>query len=224
MADAPVIRIRKLLRLAESSNPHEAARAAEQAKALMERHGVTADDVAEHIIEEIDDQRDAYREFLAHLTASLCQCSVMFRRAGIGFKGMPEAVRKAVVFYRAAMDEVAQAPLPQAYAPWLEEAAREVWRFYWWDGFASAVYERRGARPVKAPVQAPVAAVQVAEDPRAGEAGEAVLQHVAASFSKLDYNTDPHWLKREARTAGWNAGIRVCDGNTIKRLTADVRH
>ena len=72
---------------------------------------------------------------------------------------------------------------------------------------------------MKAPVKPPVAVANKATiGEEVGEAGEALLQHVAASFSKLDYNTDPHWLKREARTAGWNAGVRVCDGNTVKKL------
>lgn len=203
-----VTRIRKLLKLAESPNPHEAARAAEQAQALMVRYGFTADDVAEHVIHEADDHRDAYREFLAHLAASLCQCSVMFRKSGgIGFKGMPAKVKKAQLFYQSAMDEVLGASLPQQYAPWIEDAAREVWRFFWWDGFAAAVYERFGRRPPVEPTELksvikPESAIEPAN-------AETVLEQVRDSVKTLSHHTDVDWLKRAAINAGRGAGFRI---------------
>lgn len=44
--DKALDKIKKLLRLAESSNPHEAANAMRQARAMMEKHGIGKDDVA----------------------------------------------------------------------------------------------------------------------------------------------------------------------------------
>lgn len=44
--DKALDKIKKLLRLAESSNPHEAANAMRQARAMMEKHGIGEGDVA----------------------------------------------------------------------------------------------------------------------------------------------------------------------------------
>ena len=48
-SDSRLVRVRKLLRLAQSSNPHEASSAAEEAQALISRYGIAQEDLDDAI-------------------------------------------------------------------------------------------------------------------------------------------------------------------------------
>ncbi len=80
MTNTTIEKIKKLLALASSPNPHEAAQAAALAADLMERHGVESadlqgDDVSPVVSQEVDHDEPWYRT-LIHVVAKnmTCEC------------------------------------------------------------------------------------------------------------------------------------------------------
>lgn len=77
-------KIKKLLRLAGSSNPHEAAAAMRQARAMMEKHGIGEGDVALSEVSEHSAGSGAkmnpaqWEASLAHTVAKAYSCQMLF--------------------------------------------------------------------------------------------------------------------------------------------------
>lgn len=81
-------KIKKCLRLAESSNEHEAAAAIRQAQALMAKHGLNQDDVSISDITEAHSRAGAlarpslWELQLSHMVASAFRCKLIHSRCG----------------------------------------------------------------------------------------------------------------------------------------------
>lgn len=217
-----VDRVRKLLRLAQSSNPHEAESASAQAHALMVKHGLTEDDVAEEAIELLDQEADAPREWLAVLVASLFGCSVVVhKREGIGLRGIASKVEKARTLYKRALDEMLCSRMPPV-APWLEKEAAIVWRYCWWQGFkavvtssfapapmpsvsppkrSAAASARRSVTEVETPASQP--------QPRPEQSTSSFVEEVVRNVQQLDRSISIAWFQKEAYAAGRASGERV---------------
>lgn len=78
-------KIKKCLRLAKSSNPHEAAAALRQAKALMREHGIGETDVAaseaneQHARSGATSRPPSWEIYLADMIAECFGCEIVFR-------------------------------------------------------------------------------------------------------------------------------------------------
>lgn len=219
-------RVRKLRRLAKSPNPHEAEVAAAQARALMEKHGLSDDDVDEEALELLDRESDALRQWLATLLGRLCGCRVVVsRREGVGLRGVPGRVTKVRALYQRALDEMLCTRTPPV-APWLEEDARRVWLFAWSRGFSEVVEasleplpppesEPRRATAARPAADAPAGDAEREPDPApqagapAGGDGEGFVDEVRRSAQVLFGSIDLRWLERDGRCAGRAAGRRV---------------
>ncbi|KKW46538.1 MAG: hypothetical protein UY96_C0003G0041 [Parcubacteria group bacterium GW2011_GWB1_56_8] len=144
-------RVRKLLRLARSSNPHEAEAAKVRAQALMSQHGFTNEDVAEDVVVIVEEQPNHYREDLARLVARAKDClMVTNKRRVIALRGRKRDVKMARDLYRALLregefrGEMSSTGNPPA-------AARAVWRSCFWFGFLGALMERLLNIPARIP-------------------------------------------------------------------------
>jgi hypothetical protein len=139
-AKSGIDRARKLLRLAQSSNPHEAARAKENAAALMEKHGLSERDLEEVEVEIADGEREPFRDELAKMIAGSMQCEVVVgKRGGLGFRGRRSDIRDARKVYLR-LSRLADERSFLSGAP--PEAAVELWRICWWLGFLTVLGER----------------------------------------------------------------------------------
>lgn len=140
-------KIRKLLRLATSTNEHEAKRAAEQAKRLMTENGLTEADFDEETTEVADEKRDSYRTKLAHAIATSLQCKAFTNKQDqIAFRGPSGQVAKAKRFYRRLEAEVSR---HCEIGP--NDPGRHVWRLCYWTGFVEAVTARLAGENPTAP-------------------------------------------------------------------------
>lgn len=201
-ASAKVIaRVRKLRRLQASNNQHEAARAKEEADALMRKHHISEEDIADVVVQEADAQRDAYREFLATLAAKFFNCVMVGKKTAVGFRGTPRDVKRALTFYQSAIAESEGSLMPPVAAH-LRDAALDVWKFCWWDAFVATIYERFG-RPTVDPKKS-IVTTEVKL-----EGSENPLADVLEGISKLDGAIDVYWLKHEAKKSGRSAGHRI---------------
>jgi len=226
-----VDRIKKLRALGASSNEHEAARARERAADLMQRHGVTEDELAEAVVEVVDVERDEYREAVAGIAAGLQGCRVVCKRQEIGFRGRPDRVRRATGFYSSALDlyRSSVVGMNRIVATWLRDPSEIVWRFYFWNGFAEAVYERRPEAREARQERARAAAREEAEEAAAETDPEADVPRRPRSRPRarpeppradpvdvmrerareLARNIDVDWLAKEAHRTGRSMGLQV---------------
>ncbi|HKW48704.1 MAG TPA: DUF2786 domain-containing protein [Gemmatimonadaceae bacterium] len=141
-------KIRKLLRLATSANEHEAKRAAEQAKRLMTKNGLTEADFEPEVTEVADEKRDSHRSKLAHGIATSLRCKTFTNKQNqIAFRGLPTHVGKAKTLYRQLETEVSRHSEIGTNDP-----GRHVWRLCYWTGFVETVATRlAGATPTAPP-------------------------------------------------------------------------
>jgi hypothetical protein len=217
--DSVAKRVRKLLHLTQSSNEHEAARARERASALMEKHGLTDDDVADVVQEVVDSQIDEYRVFLAVLSSELHGCDAATNKRGrVALRGQPEGVRRAAAFYRSAVEAFDRSRMPPI-APWLAEVALEMWTFFWWDGFAAAVYDRR---PEVRPGATSSAGVQGGTAAASPLPESDIVEEVRSAMRQLSASIDVEWFKIEARRSGWAVGecVSLDPGGVGRALSA----
>jgi hypothetical protein len=142
---APLSRIRKLLRLARSKNPHEAASAEAAARALMRAHGLSEEDVLESevVTEVVDAKRrsdplDPHREELALVVAMSRGCTAVGNAQGIAIRGTAAAAGEAASLYRDLAEKVergAEATGKKGSGRSLQEA----WVSGFWMGFVGAI-------------------------------------------------------------------------------------
>lgn len=232
-------RVRKLLGLAQSPNEHEAARAGEEARRLMGRHGLTEDDIVGVVLEVVEERADACRRDLA-LAASLAHDVdiVGNRRGEVAFRGNRAAVRRARECYLSLLrgsDECMADPRVRG-SP---DPVREAWRAAVWLGYAEAIAERcielreRRRRPKEEPkVEVARAEVPVADAPAGEEAPPPPPQQFEADpeltkdrvveevrrrlLGAKRVGVNAQWLYKEARAVGWSTGMRVdLTGNSV---------
>lgn len=135
--DAVLERVRKLLELAKSPNEHEAELATARAQELMARHRLTLDDVAEDVVEIVDERADRCHEELARVVAALRGCAALVSRTReLAFRGDRRIVTSASAFYRSLVAAAEQGGQPDGTAPY---AARQAWKLCFWLGFVDGV-------------------------------------------------------------------------------------
>ena len=153
MRASAVQRIKKLLALTRSPNPHEAARARELADEIMRKWGVREEEVADaerDSLEVVDEEVDDYREFLASLAAQIFDCRAVSKGGRLGFRGPSSKAVAAASFYRRALSNYSGAisgGLDKLVEARLKHLSEPVWRFWWWNGFARGVRARRPGQP-----------------------------------------------------------------------------
>lgn len=128
--------IGKLLRLAQSPEPAEAARAREEAERLMKKHGLTEAEFEEDVIEVADDKRDDLRQRLAYAVGVSRRC-VCNKKHDIRFRGRSSDVASACRLYKALLSAVTS---NCEIGP--SDPGRDVWRICFWSGFIEVVVDR----------------------------------------------------------------------------------
>lgn len=141
MADvSPKVRdkVEKLLRLSSSPNPHEAARALEEAERIMRKHGLSYADFEKDTIVDVDVPASQVDVNLARVVGISRRCSAMQkRRGGLAFCGKQQAPARACALYVHFVTEVsAHCELGP------NDPGRAVWRRYYWGGFIHSVTAR----------------------------------------------------------------------------------
>lgn len=208
--DVVVKRVRKLLRLAESPNEHEAARAREEAQRLMQRHGLSAGDVEENAIEAVEGKLDAFRREILITLAEAHGCSVVAGSAGHAFKGAASKARAAATAYRSLIQagESCELDVRIKGSP---EPVVVAWRACLWLGLASrltlAAIDLKARRNVRPPKPAPDIDESNVDW---GEAREirrepGVVTEAKSAVFRTGGIVDTNWLAREAHAAGERA-------------------
>ena len=139
-APAIIDRVRKLLKLAQSPNAHEAASALSRAEALMKKHGLTDRDVEDVEVEPAHTQREPLKDELANILANAHDCAVVTNKRGVlGFKGLASDATAVRDIYDRLCREAEWASALPGREP---RGATELWRICWWLGCLSAVASR----------------------------------------------------------------------------------
>ena len=220
-ASDPVIRVRKLLRLAESSNPNEAALAKQRAHVIMGQYGLTDDDIVErvNVIEVAEEYTQPHLEELARVVGMACGATAVVSSRGdtlIAFRGPRDAVQVARSAYQSLADygddycEMADQGDPPTIA-------RQAWRLCWWIGYLRSTGDRirqhqggpaprpENAIPLDARPATPAAAVTAAND--AMSALECLGDYLDGEVDDITVVLDR--LRSKALAAGEDAGYRV---------------
>lgn len=135
-------RIRKLLDRAAADETPEAENAAERARELMEKHGVTREEAEGSApAAVVADQTKGYgREQVAFAVARSRGCLADAGKRGIKFRGKRAAVDNCVLVYQALVENGdAGAAMQSATAP---ESARAAWYECFWLGYAAQICSR----------------------------------------------------------------------------------
>ncbi len=225
-----------MLRLSTSSEPHEAARATERARELMNKFGITPIQVEEHalvVVEELCD--DPYRMEIAVAVSQVHGCAaIISKRGGIAFRGPGSVVQSAGEVYHSMVREAEQG-WDTAIVKGSPANVREAWKNCFWLGFVTTVVQRVYEMKPVAVVKDPEPAEQVREafehaTSNAQEAepeDEAIppwrrpqaqqkVREVPNSLEKAQVAlaggrsiVDIRWLQQQAHSAGVLAGMRV---------------
>lgn len=199
---AAVERARKLLRLAESPNPHEAANAKERAQALIDRYQLSPEDISGDVLEIVDEKSDDYKGELGRIIGIACGCGALTSAKGaMAFRGKRQATKTAASVYAALLAELGRCPTPSM--PSMPE--RETWFACFRLGFIAAIANRLLLKQ-RMPVQS-----------TPGTGGEKTIVPIAKNvIEALDYlasmaeEPEPLFTVRiDAYTAGQTAGYRV---------------
>ena len=211
-------KVKKLRRLATSPEPHEAARAQEEATRLMIKFGLTENDFTEDVTEVVDDKCDANRRELARVIALSRRCqSLVSKKGNIGFRGHPSAVISATRLYHSLVNIVSEScntnPNAQANAP-----GRLVWKRYYWRGFVDAVSTRLLDEEVRSWIgpQPKTAKIIIEND---NNEADLELRTFASFFAPQDVVRGVNGLCTEACEAGKILGKQV----TIESFKAEVK-
>jgi hypothetical protein len=215
-----IAKARKVFALLKSPEKEEADNAQRRWQELQSKHGIKESDIIEDVIESVDSEVDPFREWLSVLIGALRECSsVVHRREGIGFKGRPQRVAVAKELYVKVIREAESAPMPDI-APWFQDSARDVWKFYWKMAFIDRMNVRFPQRPKVEPTEPKPKPSRSSEpiDESKVDWGEDRFKRTPkgslrssppkdfaearAGAERLAHNVDLGWLEREARRAG----------------------
>ncbi len=215
----PVIeKVRKLLRLATSPNPHEAASARQNADELMAKHSLSVDDVAEEVFEVIDSQATAERQNLAHIVTAAKNCILIVNKKSpaVAFRGSRKAVEKAKTLYwnLAREAEVHSQMSPEGNPP---PAAREAWRICWWMGFLGAIADRLKPGREKLPPEVVAIIASQNTTPKDVMVAFETFNKLAGQLKDTvsDVKAVLERLRSAAYTSGKTIGERVSLGQSI---------
>lgn len=205
-------RIKKLIALATSPEPEEAARAREESERLMSYHGLTLADFEDDVIEPVENLRDDFpppvsmavariRERLAIAVGVAYRCTpVSNRRVQVAFRGRPAVARAARdLFQTLVADVVAHCEIGR-YEP-----GRDAWRLCYWMGFVDAVVERLMALEVQVREPAPrssAPATQVAFPAELQEALDVATENLASTFHPLEAAEGVDAVRNDAYCSG----------------------
>lgn len=216
-----VARARKLLSLAASPEPHEAARAREAALEFMARHGLTEDDVAEDVTEVVDERPRASHRALAEAAATAYEVAALSGRRGeIAFRGTKARIALARECYRSLMRasyECANDYRVSTSPP----NVRQAWFAAAWRGYVETIMNRcrelreerrrpKVKRKVKTETKTPPPEIDFELT------GEFEELEAVASFAEARRSCDTSWLYREAYALGQAVAMRAdLSGNAI---------
>lgn len=161
-----VSQIRKLLRLAESQNPHEASLAREEAERLLRGHGLRAADLEEEpiVTEIVDRKRTHHREHLAHAVATSRGCTARVNEHDwIAIRGRRRAAEDAKALYESIVahgERACEESLKTVSMP----PAHDLARLRFWYGYALTVGARLEALTTAAPPVATQVTIEVVLD------------------------------------------------------------
>lgn len=203
-----VERVRKLLNLTRSPNAHEADRARERARALMAKHGISEDEVAEESLEVVDDSNHL-RDELARIVAASRGCSAVRDGRRLAFRGPKSRVAESARTYARLAGECERraSELP----PGTIRDALEPWRICFWLGFVAVLGERLQR------VKCSQAVVLVEKDrplPKATAIASEALRALERYGDEVRYGGEDgreaiEWLRTTAYAAGRALGERV---------------
>jgi len=219
--DAAIDRVRKLLRLSESPNGHEASSAKERAEELMRSHGLTADDVAEDIIAVAETNGAPERADLARVIALATSCTALSsKRVAIAFKGIQRNVNRAMDAYRAfVMEGERSSAMPPDGCPPL--AAREVWRLCFWMGMTCVAAERLvGGRKAR-PGTNPQPSIQIEAAPETVKSALYSLEYLADEIANT--TDDVQGVLERLRTRAYDAGRFAGESVVLKEIDSHMR-
>lgn len=219
-------RAKKLLRLTESPNRHEAARAREEAKRVMGKYGITMEDVEEDVIRVADQERDECRQRLSRAVAQSRRCRAIFNRRGhIAFRGRARNADSAKSLYVSLVKEVTAHCEIGPHDP-----GRIVWRLCFWTSFVNMVVDRLIDAEVRSWTSTPEENAPTGDAQPVAEAvpsvvGEALaaIQDFAARLDPRDVKTAVEALCRNAHEQGKKLGVVVAIEPFAREPKREVR-
>lgn len=204
-SDVPVKRIRDLLALTKSPNPHEAARARERATELMRRHGVTEADLVEEAVEVAplpQGLEGNQRQELARIVALSRGVALQTGpRERIAFKGYPEAAKDARELFCALVSIVeGNCEYTSGY-----DSDRFLYRTCFWLGFVEGVQRQLDPEHAFVPPEALPNLLKNAITPP-------VIERAAQAFNQLANRMSvsvAERLKQAAHAGGLEVALRI---------------
>ena len=173
----PIARIKKLLRLSRSPEPHEAASARAEADRLMRQHGVRVTLDAERVTVVVDQQPDDFRALLARDIAASRGCRATKNNYGwVAFQGARPSVDSARRLYEH-LTAFGREACEGGLRWWSMRDADEFARARFWTGFVVTLSARlpvaeRAAASEQESAQTHAQAYEPAPDPAPGGGDE----------------------------------------------------
>lgn len=209
----PLKRIRDLLALAKSPEPHEAALARKRADELLGRHGLTEADLVESATEVAPlnpGLNGNQREELARVVARSRGVSAKIDRvrANIAFVGYPEAARDARELFCELVNIVEKRCEVQG-----DNSDRFLWRTCFWLGFVSAVQQQLDPEHAAVPKEALPTILNRASAPadieHAKQAFEAMRDRLRGTLDSDSAHRFTEHFKTTANDNGWSLGMQI---------------
>lgn len=213
-----IARIRKFLNTVRSAeregaseaDKNEAASAAKEVARLMEKYGVSIEDVSDDVNVVADPKRDVYRDEIAAAVALLLGCKAISERGEVSFRGYIERAEAAKALYQAIVqggeanqDIAAEVYAAIAHAPnggiVDHGMAQKAWLTCFWPGFIAGVCPRLW-RMKEGEKHAP-------SSPRVEDAAALMAAALKPMAPKVLGRID--WFKRKGFDAGKRVGERV---------------
>lgn len=180
----------------------------------MERLGISADDVAEDVLEVVEEYGDLYRTELARVIAAFYGCEpVSNGRGAVAFRGDRQIVKAARSYYQGIARDITMRCDPPANIP---SPARKAWKVCFWIGFIGALAQRMKPAP-SAPIRQ-TGSNQNPSTPPVLKDTVSVLEELAEELadSSVDIRSAVEWITQEAQKAGRWFGTRVSIGEPPK--------
>ena len=198
-------KVRKLMRLGASPNPHEAERANDEVKRLMEKHGLSLADIEEDVTEVADEVHEPGHLRLAHAIAVSRRCAILVNKKNqLAFRGRSASVRSAREAYQLLARTVSQ---HCEIGP--RDPGRHVWRLCYWSGFVEAVVKRLVEEEIKPTTSVALAQMPTEPVPSLRQQTNNAIHDFAAHFLPEDVQVAIQRLCRDAYENGNSLGRSV---------------
>lgn len=228
-----VARIRKLLAKLQSAASHEtasdadkieAAAAAEEARRIMEKHGITDEDVSDAVAVIVESVSDYYREEIAIAVAQLVGCKAFTNGSEISFRGFHERVSGGKTVYQSLVqsarpDVPAEVYIHLCGGPTSQRRVdfnlvQKAWAACWWPGYVAAVVRRLWR--IREGEEEPVKSTS----PRVGEAAQAMTAAMnALPMARGEARSQNEWFRVRGFDTGRADGDRVAIEVPVARET-----